>query len=193
MSERMEWRFKSFVVITFLFLCMLLLTCGGSVNSHDVSGSVKNSVTKAPVPNIRIILAPQVDEGASCVFDTALSAITNESGEFSIKGVQTGKYFIFFGSANQSLDSLNDAKIPTSTSKLMIAHKFQADSKLKDPVQALEGGRIMVKDGQLAVHGFLYVQSLNLLVFSKEGQLQYVDIAANTKGLVYDFKPGFIK
>jgi hypothetical protein len=171
----------------------VLTTYGFGSDLYEVSGKVINSVTKAPAKNIKIIIAPQVEEGEYCVFDTAISSITNESGEFSIINVPKGKYFIFFGSAHDSINMIKKAQIPTSTNKLMIAHDLQTNNKLKEPVKALEGGRMMIKDGQLSIHGYLYIQSLNLLVFSNEGLLQNIDITSNTKDLVLELKPRVIK
>ena len=193
MTERMHWSSMTSVVITFLFFFLMQPSFGACANSYEVSGMVKNIVTKTPATNVRIIFAPQVDNGESCVFAPTLSASTNEAGKFSINDVEPGRYCIFFGSVGDSLDLLKGAKIPTSTNKIMIAHEFKTDNKLTEPVKALKGGQMMVKDGQLVIHGYLYVQSLNLLVFSNEGRLQYVDIEANTTDLIYDLKPGTIK
>ena len=142
MRDRTQSDLFSFVVIGFiLLLCLMLSSSAVNAKSIKLSGSVKNYTDKAPSSGVRIILAPQTNNGEYCTLNDVFSATTDKAGKFSIDGVQAGKYCVFFGSPSDSIDSLKGINIPTSTSKLMIVNMLQADNnKLRGPVKTLEVG-----------------------------------------------------
>jgi hypothetical protein len=67
-----------------------------------VEGSLLNASTGEPLSGARVILCAQQGQKTACVIDASLSGVTDDDGEFSIPGVQSGKYVLLYNVSGES-------------------------------------------------------------------------------------------
>ncbi|MFZ5905830.1 MAG: SpaA isopeptide-forming pilin-related protein [Nitrospirota bacterium] len=179
------------VLFAFLLLNSFSLEAGKK-NKTMVKGDVYNKETKSPMSGVRILLAKKQKDKPACVIHAALTAITDNKGNFQIRDVPYGEYVVFYNLSGKTNDKWEGLKVEYSpVATIQTDYLKTIQKSLGVPLTIPSGSSFIVKDGNLVLEGYMYAEDLDFYLISTEGELFKIKVSERTEKISVPIRTAF--